>query len=388
MKKNVRDKLYARLSSLNKAELNNLLQYFDRERNLLNSIINVLQEAVLLVDQKGTINFYNDAASSLLGLPKNHKQLAPLWHWMPSLKPFFTATEDNLYPDVFSKETDLIYPENKWVRVHIQHFQECYNHCCFIALIQDITQETQENEERLIQERFDSVVQLASEVAHELGNPLNSMGIHLQLIQRALSSIDLPENVKHSINICQNEIHRLDEIIEHFLQAVRPRELCLKKGDVVGILKDVVSVLKPQLENLNITIDIKVQGNLSPVLLDKARLHQAFFNVIKNAIEAIGTHGWIRISCYQNDCYLTVAFADSGCGISGTQAAKMFSNANQSTKSQGHGIGMLIIRRILREHHGYVEIESKANVGSILYLKIPLSEQSLKKLDTTHSKQP
>jgi len=386
MKKSVRDKLYERLSSLNKSELNNLLQYFDRERILFNSIINILQEAILLVDQKGTIGFHNEAAATLLGLPKNHKQLAPLWHWIPSLKTFFSPNENNLYPDVFSKETSLIYPENKWIRIHIQHFPEKNGQYRFIALIQDITQETQENEERLIRERFDSVVQLASEVAHELGNPLNSMGIHLQLIQRSLNILELPDNIKNSLNICQNEVQRLDEIIQHFLQAVRPKELCLKKGNVVPILENVISLLQPQLKSLNISVDINVQSNLSPVLLDKARLHQAFFNVIKNAIEAIGTQGWLKISCYQNDCYLTIAFADSGCGISGTQAAKMLSNTNQSTKTQGHGIGMLIIRRILKEHHGYVEIESKENVGSILYLKIPLPEQSLKKLDDLNSK--
>lgn len=291
MKKSVRDKLYQRLSTLNKVELSNLLQYLDRERNLLNSIFNLLQESIVLVDRKGNIEFFNESAFHFLAIPKDHKQIAPLWHWLPALKGFFDPSQNGICPDVLSKEMELIYPERKWVRTHIQQFPEDKETPRFIVLIQDITEETEKNEERLLQERFDSVVQLASEVAHELGNPLNSMGIHLQLIQRALRNINLPENVKNSISVCQAEIKRLDEIIQHFLQAVRPQEISLKKENIVPIINDVLALMRPQLENLEIAVELQVQSNLSAIFLDKARVHQALFNVIKNAVEAIGTKG-------------------------------------------------------------------------------------------------
>lgn len=380
MKKSVRDKLYARLANLNKVELSNLLQHLDRERNLLSSIFNLLQESIVLVDRKGNIDFFNESAARFLALSKEHKQVAPLWHWLPALKTFFDPSTDGVCPDVMSKEMELIYPEKKWVRIHIQVFPENNDNPRFIVLIQDITAETEENEERLLQERFDSVVQLASEVAHELGNPLNSMGIHLQLIQRALRNIEIPANIAESLAICQSEVKRLDEIIQHFLKAVRPQEVSLKKENIVPIINDVLSLMSPQLENLGIHVDIQVQDNLSPIFLDKARVHQALFNVIKNATEAIGNNGWIKISCYQNDCQLIVGCADSGSGISGEQAATMLSSSNYSTKHAGQGIGMLIVRRVMREHHGCVELESKEKLGSILYLKFPLPEQNLRKL--------
>ena len=383
MKKSVRDKLYARLANLNKVELSNLLQHLDRERNLLSSIFNLLQESIVLVDRKGNIDFFNESAARFLALSKEHKQVAPLWHWLPALKTFFAPFTDGVCPDVMSKEMELIYPEKKYVRIHIQVFPENNDHPRFIVLIQDITAETEENEERLLQERFDSVVQLASEVAHELGNPLNSMGIHLQLIQRALRNIEITANIAESLAVCQSEVKRLDEIIQHFLKAVRPQEVSLKKENIVPIINDVLSLMSPQLENLGIHVDIQVQDNLSPIFLDKARVHQALFNVIKNATEAIGNNGWIKISCYQNDCQLIVGCADSGSGISGEQAATMMSSSNYSTKHAGQGIGMLIVRRVMREHHGCVELESKEKLGSILYLKFPLPEQNLRKL--THS---
>ncbi len=380
MKKSVRNKLYERLSTLNKVELGSLLQRLDRERNLLSSIFNLLQESIVLVDRQGNIEFFNESAFHFLAIPQDHKQIAPLWHWLPALEGFFKPSQDGVYPDVLSKEMELIYPEKKWVRTHIQVFPEDGEIPRFIVLIQDITEETKKNEERLLQERFDSVVQLASEVAHELGNPLNSMGIHLQLIQRALRNVEIPEKIKGSIAVCQSEVRRLDEIIQHFLQAVRPKEISLKKENIVPIINEVLALMKPQLENLEIRVDLQVQSKLSAIFLDRARVHQALFNVIKNAVEAIGAKGWIRISCYQNDCQLIIGCADSGSGITGDQVVKMMSNRNESTKHSGQGIGMLIIRRVMQEHHGFVEIESKENLGSILYLKFPLPEQNFRKL--------
>ena len=381
MRKSVREKLYARLSTLDRVEFNELFQHLDKECALLSAIFNLLKEAVLLVNGDGEIDFCNESAVQLLGLPKTYKQIAPLWHWMPALKHFFEASNSKTQPDVVSKETQLIYPENKWVRIHIQTFPEMGEKHRFIVLLYDITEEKQITEERLNQERVDSVVRLASEVAHELGNPLNSIGIHLQLVQRALKRVDVSENLTRSLKVCQNEVKRLDEIVQHFLQAVCPKKAVLTKADIQPVVKGVFDVLKPQLDNLSIRLEINFQKNLSPIFLDPSRLHQAFFNVVKNAIEAIGSNGWIRVSCYQNDCFLVVAFADSGSGISGAQAAKMLSINNETTKTTGHGIGMLIIRRVMQEHHGFVEIESKAQMGSILYLKFPLPEQSLRKLE-------
>ena len=378
MKKNIREKLYERLPNLKGAELGNVLQYIDNERKLLNSVFNLLQEAILLVDESGSIVFSNAAAGHFLGLAQDNKQPAPLWHWLPALKSFFETKNKAFSPDVLSKEMDLVYPDHRWVRSHIQNFPENRNGIRFIVILQDITQETQESEERILKERVDSVVQLASEVAHELGNPLNSIGIHLQLLQRSLDSTNT--KAVHSLQVCQSEIRRLDEIVQHFLQAVRPKSVSLQKCNIIPIIKKVLSLLKPQLSDLNISIDLNVQNNLPYVFLDPARVHQALFNIIKNAIEAIGTNGWIKISCYSDDCYLIVGCADSGNGISGDQARHMTSLQNVTTKASGHGIGMLIVQRVMREHNGCVDIESKQRCGSIVYLKFPLPERILKQL--------
>jgi signal transduction histidine kinase len=202
----------------------------------------------------------------------------------------------------------------------------------------------------------------------------------IQACQSAIDGLTIAPSTAQSLNICQEEVRRLDEIIQHFLKAVRPQPLHLKRDNPITTLKAVLSVLQPQLDNSNITIEWSIATPLTTIFIDAARLHQVFFNVLKNAIEAIGANGRIRISCYQTERDWVVAFADSGCGISTQQAMRMLSNQNSSQKPSGHGIGMLIIRRIMQEHNGCIEIESKANLGSIVYLKFPLPEPALRQL--------
>ncbi len=381
MKKSVSEKFCARLEALNKAEINSFIQRVDQERQLLESIFNVLQEAIILVNANGSIEFCNQAAGHLLGFKEKDHANTPIWKWLPSIKKIFSIREDALTPNLIEQEVDLLYPEKRFIKLHLQKFTEnSKNEERFIIILRDITNETRDNEERLVQERLDSVVQLAAEVAHELGNPLNSIAIHLQLIERQTRDLILPQELSNSLQVCIAEVKRLDEIIKHFLQAVRPQAPKLKETDLVKLVEKVLSILSPQLSNLHINVELKAQGSLPYARVDEARIHQAFFNLIKNAIEAIGTDGWIRISLFTDASDLVVAFADSGTGMSSTQAAQLFNTQPSSTKPQGHGIGMLIVRRIMKEHGGTVEIESKTGLGSVIYLKFPLDNKYRKKL--------
>ena len=165
------------------------LSSLNRERKRLRAIFHLLHEAVLLVDAKGKISFYNRTAQQLLALPEKAKRMPYLWHWIPTLKSFFTQSDPNTRPDILTTETELTYPEKRFVQLRLQPFSEADEKAQFIVLLQDITQERTQSEEQLFQVCLDSVTQLASELAHELGNPLNAIGIHLQLVQRTLKEL-------------------------------------------------------------------------------------------------------------------------------------------------------------------------------------------------------
>ena len=484
-KLNSRKQLHSQPSLSNGNEQQQALSSLNRERKRLHAIFHLLHEAVLLVDSKGGISFFNRAAQQLLALPGKAKRIPHLWHWIPTLKSFFTQPDTDTRPDILTTETELTYPEKRFVQLRLQPFSEADEKAQFIVLLQDVTQERTQSEEQLFQGCLDSVTQLASELAHELGNPLNAIGIHLQLVQRALknlfSTADVAahaENSTHgtaeanrispamilsglktiekstpetcatlsthlyqtatvpeasrqhptsgnpdtaivpiaptavvpsrekqplsqhfassqtaeplqallqSLSVCQSEVQRLDALVQQFLKSVRPQSLELKRGNVLQPLKKVLEVLKPQLDDAHITVELRISNPLSSVFMDADRLHQAFFNVLKNAREAIGTNGKIFISCEQDERYLILSFADSGGGFPETQTIQLFSQSHTTTKPNGHGIGMLIVQRIMREHNGFVEIQTKASIGSVVSLKFPLPEPMTRKLETERS---
>jgi signal transduction histidine kinase len=491
IKSTSRSKSSSRKSPLpNENNQQRALSSLNRERKRLRAILHLLHEAVLLVDAKGKISFYNRTAQQLLALPEKAKRMPHLWHWIPTLKSFFTQPDPNSHPDILATETELIYPEKRFVRLQLRPFSEADGRPLFIVLLQDITQERTNSEEQLFQGCLDSVTQLASELAHELGNPLNAVGIHLQLVQRALKSLfstadvaahaensthrttetdtispatalsglkntakTVPSNypalpvypaqtakkgavstaiqqhtttsgspstaimpiattavvpileqqspLQHftssqtaeplqtllqSLSVCRSEVQRLDALVQQFLKSVRPQSLALKRGSVLQPLKKVLAVLKPQLDDAHITVELHISNPLSSVFMDADRLHQAFFNVLKNAREAIGTNGKIAISCKQDERYLILAFADSGGGFQETQAIQLFSQLHTTQKPNGHGIGMLIVQRIMHEHNGFVEIQTKASIGSVVSLKFPLPEPMTQKIEVRKTK--
>ena len=485
MKSSSRNKSPRSQPSLDNHKPQLTLTRLNREPQRLLAIFQVLNEAVLLVDAKGSIAFFNRAAQQLLALPENAERMPHLWHWIPTLKSFFTQTNPNACPDVLATETELTYPEKRFVRLQLQPFSEADEKAQFIVLLQDVTRERTQSEEQFFQRCLDSVTQLASELAHELGNPLNAIGIHLQLVQRTLKNLfsitdvathsekpthgtaktnrispaivfsglktiekstpktcatlsthpsqtvtvpttaqqhttseisdtaivpiapttvvpisdeqAFPPHVasspttgalntlQQSLSVCQSEVQRLDTLVQQFLKSVRPQSVQLKRGSILQPLKKVLAVLKPQLDDAHIAVEVNVSEPFSSVFMDADRLHQAFFNVLKNAKEAIGSHGKILISCEQDEQYLILSFADSGGGFSDTQAIQLFSSSHATQKPNGHGIGMLIVQRIMREHNGFIEIKSKRPVGSVVSLKFPLPEPMTRKLETERS---
>ncbi len=123
------------------------------------------------------------------------------------------------------------------------------------------------------------------------------------------------------------------------------------------------------------------------VYIDVERVHQALFNVFKNAIEAIGANGCIRISLYIAENDFVVAIGDSGKGFEEKKAAKIF-QTSFSDKLYGRGIGSLIIQRVMQEHGGKVDIETKSGVGTVVLLRFPLKEQRLKLLPDSNKIAP
>ena len=283
---------------------------------------------------------------------------------------------------------EISYPELRYIRVYAVPIEEVFakqvekEEIGIAIIITDITEDKVSLEERIESERVASIMDLAAGVAHELGNPLNSIHIHLQVLRR---NLDLErkdqEKSKKSLVTCINEVERLDGIIAHFLKAIRPQTPDFKKINLLTTIEETVRLKKEELsaKGINITMEAGVREPL--VNGDSEQLKQVFFNIIGNAIEAITTKSEIKILSGLEDRFVFVKIIDHGSGISKDDLSKVF-EPYYTTKKSGNGIGMMIVHRIMRDHGGDVGIDSKVGAGTIVTLRFPRNSERSKLLES------
>lgn len=379
------DKVLGRLDQLDQANLQNLVQRLARERMLLESVFNTLQEGVLVIDADGEIDYANEAAMRLIGL-KEGATGASLWRLVPGLRASLGGDVDAAQASgspLVTREFELSYPQPRVVRLYRVPFHEGPGGTMRYAIIlTDITTEKKSTEELIENERVSSILLLAAGVAHELGNPLNSLTIHLQLIERRLKKLRGTKDgdaLAESVRVCSDEVARLDGIIKNFLEAIRPRPPDLAEVNVVEIIEDVLRFQARELEDRGINVDGELPASTPVIMADRDQLKQVFFNLVKNAMEAMAPGGRLSVRVRTDDDSVYVAFADTGSGIKAADMAKLFSPYH-TTKPSGHGLGLMIVQRILRDHGGHVGIESKEGVGTVVTLQFPQKHRRVRML--------
>jgi signal transduction histidine kinase len=288
---------------------------------------------------------------------------------------------------VVAREIELSYPQPRIIRLYMVPFQiegVIEKSRRFTVILSDITREKHSTERLIEDERTSSVLLLAAGVAHELGNPLNSLTIHLQLIERKLKKLKgsrEAEPLAKSIAICQDEVKRLDGIITHFLGAIRPQLPDLAETNVVDVLDEVLRFQAGEFRNRRIKVEAETPADLPVILADRNQLKQVFFNLISNAIEAMQPGGRLKIVSRADDDSVYLMFGDSGVGIRQEDLSRLF-QPYHTTKPDGHGLGLMLVQRIMRAHGGQVGIESKEGVGTVVTLSFPQKNRRVRLLES------
>ena len=250
------------------------------------------------------------------------------------------------------------------------------------VILADVTREKDSTEQRIEDERTSSILLLAAGVAHELGNPLNSLTIHLQLIARRLKKLKGSpeiESISESVAVCGEEVARLDGIVTHFLEAIRPSPPDLAETSLEDVLADVLKFQKREFANRGIAVEAETQAGLPTVMADRGQLKQVFFNITKNAMEAMEPGGRLKIKSWADDDSVYLLFGDSGSGIRQEDLVKLF-RPYHTTKRGGHGLGLMIVQRIMRAHGGQVGVESRHGLGTVVTLQFPRKDKRVRML--------
>ncbi|PWU06194.1 MAG: PAS domain-containing sensor histidine kinase [Verrucomicrobia bacterium] len=387
MKNDPLERILGKIDDLDPTNLTILAQRLAHERRLLEAVFNIIQEGILIIDSKGVIEYSNQVANQMINLSDKDLGTAILWKFVPDLARSIDFSNLGRNMAVFSREIHMTYPENRFVRLYMVPLNQNNDDSppLFVIILRDVTEEKFLTEEMIENEKLSSLFMLTAGVAHELGNPLNSINIHLQIIHRLLSKIkDSPElsKIKDSTETCINEVSRLDSIVQNFLSAIRPVQPELTEMNLLELLNDVLSLQRHEMEDLGIRVEIILSNSLPLVLVDRNQIKQVFFNVIKNAIHAMGKNGLLKISTEADDDYLNMHFDDNGSGIEEKHFSKIF-DPYFSTKDSGSGMGMMIIQRIMRNHAGQVAIKSLPGVGTRVTLMFPLQSKRVKMLESS-----
>jgi len=148
---------------------------------------------------------------------------------------------------------------------------------------------------------------------------------------------------------------------------------------VNALVVESVAFLKPEIDDRDMLVETDLDPSAPPLLLDRDQIKQAFYNLIKNAVQAMKTGGILRIASERNDTHLVLSFVDNGSGIPSDRITRIF-EPYYTTKASGTGLGLLIVRRIVRDHGGEMQIESHEGRGTTVRILLPLPERRVRLL--------
>ena len=389
------DRIAGRIDQLDAEGLQTVVARLARERDFLETLFDTIEDGVLVLDGKAHISWHNQSAEHLLSLPLDKAEGQGLAKFLPGLDwDKLCAEESTDSLSVTRHELEVAYPIRRFLRVYTAALVGEGAHGLAV-IINDATEQQQKTFEVIESERVEALTLLAASVAHEIGNPLNALHIHLQLMEREVKKLkatdaDVPLNLadpdaaaNHAasirkletyLEIAKGEINRLDYIISQFLQAIRPTRPELKPVSLNDVLLDTLTLLGPEIENRDVTLSQNFAEDLPNAPLDEVQVKQALVNLIKNAIQAMTQGGALTLTTIAETDGVWVYVADTGGGIPQEKINRIF-QPYFTTKKEGSGLGLMIVQRIVREHGGRIELESNTGQGTTFRLWFPLTEQ-------------
>ncbi len=381
MKAGFLDKLIGRLDRLDPDHLQAHILHLAREKGLLETIFHALQEGIVLLDGRGRIQYANRAAGRLLGFDIEQCEGMPLARFLRGVDwNLMLRLDEGEWSRVVSREVEVNYPEHRFLAFYVVPLvlQQPPERGA-VVILRDVTHDRQSQAENVESERLRAVMLLAAGVAHEIGNPLNSLSIHLQLLQRETEALAGAAPLRELVDVCRREVERLDRIVAQFLRAVRPEPPRLESARIEEVVRDALDFLRHEIADRKVEVVLEDGASLPTVRVDRHQMRQAFFNIIKNAVEAMPGGGRLTVSFSEGDRFVTVTFRDTGKGIRGEDLSRVF-EPYFSTKARGSGLGLMIVHRIIRDHGGEIEIHSETERGTAVIVSIPREDRLVRLL--------
>ena len=380
MKEAFWNKLADRLDKLDPDSVQAQFVRLSAERGLMETIFHALREGILVLNAEGRVLFANRAVCRMLGLDEKKTAGRLLSKLVRNLdgQEFVRAGRAGDWT-LASREIEISYPEHRFLSVYLAPLSEASSDGV-VMILRDTTRERDHAAELVEAERLNAVLMLAAGVAHEIGNPLNALSIHMQLMDRKLRKLsdDEAAPLKQLVDVARGEIDRLERILSQFIKAVRPTLPQFARESLPALARETLESLSAEIHDRNIRLEFDEPEDLPTAWVDAGQVRQAFFNVMHNAIQAMGDGGVLRVSFASADRLVGIAIEDTGPGISANRMGDLF-EPFQTTKANGNGMGLMIVQRILRDHGGTIMVDTQPG-GTRVQLNFQRDDQRVRLL--------
>ena len=236
----------------------------------------------------------------------------------------------------------------------------------FVHVFQDCA-DLRTMEERLVQsERLATIGRFASQIAHEIRNPLSSITLNVELLEDELDGT--AEEARGLIRSVLKELDRLNDIVSEYLQFSRFPKPHLQRGHADNAIQELIANFKAP---SNVKVETKLMASSPEIWLDERLLRQVLENLVRNGVEAIEGSGVVRIETDVVDRFFVIRVKDSGRGVPPEIQARLF-EPFFTTKAHGTGLGLATSQQIIFEHNGHLVVESQAGKGSTFSILLPL----------------
>jgi PAS domain S-box-containing protein len=354
------------------------------ERDFRDSILRSTPNAILTVNKREEITTCNQRARQLFSF---HGELVgkpvQLVFADPDFTPAFAAIRDRRRDMVqleFSPRTPQLREREFSVSITALH-EDCSRETEYLVIIQDVTHKKRLDREVERMRRLAAIGQLAAGIAHEIRNPLTGINLSLDIIKDALHG---HERGCQLLEGAVNELDRLESIVSSLLEFSRPGLMELGTVAVTPMLERCVTLFQEQCRQRGVNLRLEIDDDLSPVRGDAERLRQVLVNLLLNALDAVGGGGTVVIRAFprwfspedagwpivDDTCFCGISVSDDGVGMTAEVRERIF-DPFFTTRNQGTGLGLSIVHNIIKDHQGWLEVESAPGEGSTFTFYVP-----------------